>query len=89
MRGKNSKKKSATDWDYLTSESDKGIDFSDIPKLESGFWRKAALRIPHKMESVTLRLDHDVLAWFRGSGRGYQTRINAVLRSHMKAVTKS
>ncbi|MBM4044992.1 MAG: BrnA antitoxin family protein, partial [Planctomycetes bacterium] len=53
------------------------------------FWRRAALRMPRKKESVTLQLDHDVLSWFRGLGRGYQTRINAVLRSYVKAATKA
>ena len=88
MSGKNSRKKSATDWDYLKSESDKEIDFSDIPKLGPDFWRKATLRMPQKKESITLRLDHDVLAWFRRLGRGYQTRINAVLRSYVQAAKR-
>jgi uncharacterized protein (DUF4415 family) len=85
MSGKNSKSKSRTDWDYLASESDKGIDFSDIPRLGPSFWSKARLRLPQKKDSVTLRLDHDVVTWFRRAGRGYQTRINAVLRSYMEA----
>ena len=89
MSGKSSKKKSGTDWDRLASESEKDIDYSDVPKLGAGFWRKATLRMPQKKESVTLRLDHDVLAWFRGSGRGYQTRINAVLRSYIQAAKKT
>ncbi|MBM4044996.1 MAG: BrnA antitoxin family protein [Planctomycetes bacterium] len=89
MSARNSKKKSASDWDYLASESDKGIDFSEIPRLGPDFWRRAALRMPRKKESVTLQLDHDVLSWFRGLGRGYQTRINAVLRSYVKAATKA
>jgi len=88
MSGENSKRKSATDWDYLASETDKGIDFSDIPKLGPDFWRKATVRMPQKKESITLRLDRDVLAWFRSLGRGYQTRINAVLRSYAQAARK-
>jgi len=89
MSGKTSKSGSATDWDYLASESDKGIDFSDIPRLGPDFWRKATLRIPQRKDSVTLRLDHDVLEWFRGKGRGYQTRINAVLRTYVNAARKT
>ena len=88
MSGKNSRKRSATDREYLASESDKGIDFSDIPRLGADFWRKATLRMPQRKESVTLRLDPDVLAWFRRSKRGYQTRINAVLRSYVQAAKK-
>jgi uncharacterized protein (DUF4415 family) len=40
---------------------------------------------PQAKEMVTLRLDPDVLAWFRKAGRGYQTRINAVLRAFVEA----
>lgn len=88
MNGRNSKKRSATDWTFLASESDNGIDFSDIPRLGPDFWRKAKLRMPQKKESITLRLDPDVVAWFRKSGRGYQTRMNAVLRSYVQAARK-
>jgi len=41
--------------------------------------------MPAKKQSITLRLDQEVLGWFRQSGRGYQTRINAVLRSYVAA----
>jgi len=66
-------------------DSDEGIDFSDIPKLGPDFWKKAELRMPEKEGSVTIRLDHDVVTWFRGMGRGYQTKINAVLRAYMES----
>ncbi|NCC52096.1 MAG: 3-oxoacyl-ACP synthase [Spartobacteria bacterium] len=85
MKEKNSSKHSKTDWDYLAADSDDGIDFSDIPKLDSNFWKNATLKEPQKKDSVTMRLDHDVLTWFRGMGRGYQTKINTVLRSYMTA----
>ena len=85
MNAKDSKKKSGTDWRFLKEESDEAIDFSDIPKLGPDFWKKAVLRMPQKKESLTLRLDHDVVAWFRGTGRGYQTKMNAVLRSYVRA----
>ena len=85
MNAKNSKSKSGTDWRFLAADSDEGIDFSDIPKLGPDFWKKAGLRLPQKKESLTLRLDQDVVAWFRTTGRGYQTKMNAVLRSYMTA----
>jgi uncharacterized protein (DUF4415 family) len=85
MNARNSRKKSGTDWQYLKDESDEGIDFSDIPRLGPEFWKKAELRLPQKKESLTLRLDHDVVAWFRSAGRGYQTKMNAVLRSYMRS----
>jgi uncharacterized protein (DUF4415 family) len=48
-------------------------------------WTKARLVLPSGKESVTLRVDKDVLDWFRDQGRGYQTRINAVLRAYKEA----
>ncbi len=86
MKTNNSTNSSGTDWDYLESKSDKEIDFSDIPKLDAAFWDKATLKMPQKKDSVTMRLDHDVLIWFREMGQGYQTKINAVLRSYMTAI---
>ena len=85
MNVRDSKKKSGTDWQFLQDATDDGIDFSDIPKLGPDFWKKAVVRMPQKKESLTLRLDHDVLVWFRDSGRGYQTKMNAVLRSYMRS----
>ena len=84
MKKKNSKKRSGTDCAYLASDDNKTIDYSDIPALEDSFWRTAQVRLPVKKESVTIRLDKDLLSWFRASGQGYQTRINAILRSYMK-----
>ena len=65
--------------------SDTEIDLSDIPKLGPTFFREAKLRMPGKKESISLRLDPDVLDWFKAQGKGYQTRINAVLRMYMEA----
>ena len=79
------KKKSQTDWKYLASQKDDEIDFSDIPRLESDFWKNAKLRMPEKKVSVTIRMDHEVLSWFKKMGKGYQTRINVVLRTYVEA----
>ena len=81
--------KSGTDWKFLRSSSDEGIDFSDIPRLTPGFWKHAKLRMPQNKDSVTLRLDHDVLLWLKGFGRGYQTRINTILRSYKEHATRA
>jgi len=54
----------------------------DVPE---DFWEKAKPASPRNKESVHLRLDPDVLEWFRRQGPGYQTRINAVLRSYFEA----
>ncbi len=67
------------------------IDTSDIPPLPEAFW-KSALRNPFYRpvkEQITVRLDADVLAWLRSMGRGYQTKLNDILRQAMlREVTK-
>jgi uncharacterized protein (DUF4415 family) len=57
----------------------------DNPPLDDAFWARAMLRKPRSKKGVFLRLDPDVLAWFRRRGSGYQTRINAVLRAFVEA----
>ncbi|WP_189609739.1 BrnA antitoxin family protein [Saccharospirillum salsuginis] len=77
-------KPSKTDWKRLAEMQDEDIDTSDIPELDDKFFREADLKVPRK-EPVTLRLDADVLMWFRSQGRGYQTRINKLLRQYMES----
>ena len=60
------------------------IDYSDIPEMDESFWAEAELVIPETKERITLRVDRDILAFFRDEGRGYQTRINAVLRAYVE-----
>jgi uncharacterized protein (DUF4415 family) len=85
MRAKTSTNESRTDWERLESMSDADIDFSDIPELNADFFRNAKIFMPRAKRAVSIRLDQDVLAWFRKQGRGYQTRMNAVLRTYMQA----
>ncbi|MFN8466408.1 MAG: BrnA antitoxin family protein [Caldilineaceae bacterium] len=63
---------------------DSEIDYSDIPELDEQFWQNAELVLPPTKERITLRLDREVLDYFRRSGSGYQTRINAVLRAYVQ-----
>lgn len=71
--------------DALAKMPDSEIDFSDIPPLTEDFWKNAVRNPFYKptKTSTTVRLDSDVLAWFKRQGKGYQTRINAVLREAM------
>ncbi len=64
---------------------DDEIDYSEIPELDDAFFKNAKVVIPHHKDSVTLRLDHDVLEWFKKQGKGYQTKINAVLKTFVRA----
>lgn len=72
----------------LRQSTDDEIDYSDIPPLGDDFW-KAAIRNPFykpKKAATTVRVDVDVLLWLRSNGsggKGYQTRINAILREAM------
>lgn len=64
----------------------------DAPEAESlgeEFWSKAKLVMPRAKEAVSLRVDADVLEWFKSQGPGYLTRMNAVLRSFVEAKNKT
>lgn len=76
-------KQSKTNLAHLKGKRDKDIDLSDIPELDDSFFKEAELHLPKK-QSVTMRLDSDVLAWFKQQGKGYQTRINQLLRRYME-----
>jgi uncharacterized protein (DUF4415 family) len=69
--------------------TDDEIDFSDIPELDEEFFRNAEIRLPRKKHQVSMRLDAEVLDWFKRQGQGYQTRINAVLRAYVRARKKA
>ena len=64
---------------------DEDIDFGDIPELDEAFWRAAQLVAPDRTEQITIRVKRSVLDHFRAPGKGYQTRINRVLESYVKA----
>ena len=69
----------------LAERPDSGIYFSDIPRLTGSFW-KNAIKNPYYRpvkQQLTVRLDADIVAWLRQQGRGYQTRLNKVVREAM------
>jgi uncharacterized protein (DUF4415 family) len=79
-----SRTKGKTDFKRLRQMRDADIDDSDIPKLDRSFWKHAKLTLPEPKDRLTIRVDHDVVEWLKRAGSGYQTRINAILRSYMK-----
>jgi uncharacterized protein (DUF4415 family) len=79
------KTKSKTTWSKLSKLKDKEINLSDIPELGIDFFRKAEIKMPKPKKMVSIRLDEDVLFWFRKQVKGYQTKINQVLKTYMKA----
>lgn len=78
---------SQTDWTRVEAigEAELAAAIAADPANDPEFWQRAVLVYPAAKERVTVRLDRDVLTWFRSQGRGYQTRINAVLRAYMAA----
>jgi len=63
---------------------DEDIDLSDIPEIKD--WSKAVVGKFYRpiKKPLTIRVDADVLAWLKAQGKGYQTRINSLLREAMK-----
>ncbi len=74
----------------LDAIKDKDINYSDIPELNAAFWDNSNIITPeHKKEAISLRVDTDVLKWFKEQGKGYTTRMNAVLRHFYEVQQKS
>ena len=71
----------------LQHASDEEIDKTEIPLLSDAFWEAARPNPFYRpmKTSTTIRIDSDVLAWFKAQGKGYQSRINAALRRTMLA----
>jgi uncharacterized protein (DUF4415 family) len=69
----------------IAALADEGIDTSDIPELPPAAWRSAVRGRFYRpvKQAVSMRLDADVVAWLKKTGRGYQTRANRILRQHM------
>jgi uncharacterized protein (DUF4415 family) len=85
--------KGETDFAALDAMTDEDIaravaEDPDVAPLDID-WSKARVVFPPGKENVTLRVDRDVLAWFRSTGKGFHTRMNAVLRAYMEAHRQS
>ena len=85
------KHKGRTDWKRVRSLTDEDIeravasDPDAAPIMGEAWWREARIVLPLPKVPVSLRLDQDLLDWFKGQGPRYQSRINAVLRAFMEA----
>ena len=87
MKKKSISKKSQTDFARLDKMKDKDIDLSDAPEITPEMFAKAIVRRglkPRTKTQLTLRVDSDVLEWYKKQGRGYQTKINLLLRAYMQ-----
>lgn len=68
----------------IAAMPDEQIDYSDAPHLPDAVWMKAA-ELPHIKKQITLRIDAEVVEFFKATGPRYQSRMNAVLRSYVDA----
>ncbi len=93
IRAKRDRGEDRTDWNRLDRMTEAELeasiatdpDWKDIPED----WYKDAIPVtPAPKQLLSLRLDADIIAWFRAQGPGYQTRMNAVLRTYMAAITR-
>ena len=80
-----------TDWVKLSSMKDASIQFTeDAPQTSPADWADAVahrgLPLPSRKEQIALRVDAEVLSWFRAQGAGWQTRMNAVLKAYRDAL---
>ncbi len=74
--------------EQVAKVKDTDIDFSDIPEFDDSFWREAELVERDLTEQITIRVKRSVLDHFRAPGKGYQTRVNRVLESYVRARRK-
>ena len=81
MNNESTSNNSQTDWQRLDAMTDEDIDLSDCPEITPEMFAKAVVQ----RVLVTLRIDNDVLEWFKSQGQGYQTQINQLLRAYMEA----
>jgi uncharacterized protein (DUF4415 family) len=72
----------------LAALRDDQIDTSDIPDLDEAFWRNAQVREPEGTAQITLRVKKSVLETFKATGKGYHTRMNAVLEAYARTLQK-
>jgi uncharacterized protein (DUF4415 family) len=74
-----------TDWEKIDGLADEDIDFSDIPELDASFFKHAKVVMPKPKVPITLRVDTDVLEWYKAKSGKYQTFMNAVLKEYAKS----
>ena len=77
--------KGETDWEWLEKQDAAGVEPEVEPEEGAVDWSQARVVMPPSKQIISVRIDKDVLEFFKSQGRGYQTRINAVLRSYMEA----
>lgn len=85
MSAKSIKKnsRSRTDMVKLRRKDDKSINYKDSPATTKEFWKDAEVFMPQHKLHISLRLDENIINYFKEEGSGYQSRINAVLKAYV------
>ena len=91
MNAKSMKKnsKSKTNLTKLARKTDKDINYKDSPATTEEFWKDAKVSMPQHKVHISLRLDEDIVNYFKEAGSGYQSRINAVLKTYKNSHSNS
>jgi uncharacterized protein (DUF4415 family) len=89
MKKKVTSRKSKTDWKRVDAMKDKNIDTSELPEVPPEMFARGIIRrglkAVSRKQQLTIRVDSDVLDWYKRQGQGYQTKINSLLRAYMEA----
>ncbi len=72
----------------MTKKNNMDINYEDSPKTNKKFWEDADVRMPTHKIHLSVRLDEDIVDYFKQKGHGYQSKINAVLKAYVKAHTQ-
>ena len=84
-RANDRNKPSETNWDRVDALTDDTVDTTDIAPLQESFFSGATLRMPRDLVAVTVKLDSDVVAWFKAQGGDWEQRLNAALRIYAES----
>lgn len=75
--------RSRTDMSKLRRKDEKSINYEDSPATTKAFWKDAEVFMPQHKIPISLRLDEDIISYFKEEGKGYQSKINAILKAYI------
>ena len=88
VKGHFMKTASSSDWERVKALKDEDIDTSDAPEWDASMFTNAKIQLPDQKKTISIRLDSDLIDWYKSQGKGYQTRMAAVLRLYKETKQK-
>jgi uncharacterized protein (DUF4415 family) len=76
------KKPTKTDWQKLSNQNEKEIDYTDIPKTDEIFWENSEVILPQKKVEFTFKIDEDLALWLKGKGDSSNQAVNNIIRAY-------